>query len=156
MDIDKAHRAFQSETMRKTFLLFLAVLSVFLGCGTEPTPHYNRTKVLTFANPLPKKPYGTVKLIQSQTPYGTPQAEIEGKYDVLALMTVEGHAGEEAAFIKAFLYRAADLGADALILYRGDVVGGQEGMAIAAKSGAFGFTNPSQDAVYRGEAIHFQ
>ncbi len=155
MDIDKAHRVLQNKTMRKTIIPLLAVLSVFLGCA-EPTPHYNRTKVLTFEKPLPKKPYGTVKLIQSQTPYGSVQNEVEGKYDVMALMTVEGHAGEEAAFIKAFLYRAADLGADALILYRGDVVGGQEGMAIAAKNGAFGFTNPSQDAVYRGEAIHFR
>ena len=97
-----------------------------------------------------------MELIQSQTAYGSVQNEIERKYDVLALMTVEGHAGEEAAFIKAFLYRAADLGADALILYRGDVVAGQEGMAIAAKNGALGFTSPSQDAIYRGEAIHYR
>jgi hypothetical protein len=143
--------------MKKRLIPILAVLSIFLGCGTEPTPHYNRTTILTFTNtPLPKKKYGTVKLIQSQTSYGSVQNEVEGKYDVLALMTVEGHAGEEAAFIKAFLYRSADLGADALILYRGDVVRGQEGMAIGAKNAGLGFTNPSQDAVYRGEAIHFK
>jgi hypothetical protein len=142
--------------MRKSLISVIAILLLFLGCSTEPTPHYNRTKVLTFQPSLTKKSYGTVKLIQSQTPYGAVQNEIERKYDVIAMMTVEGHAGEEAAFIKAFLYRAADLGADALILYRGDVVVGQEGMAIAARNGAFGFTNPSQDAVYRGEAIHFK
>jgi hypothetical protein len=145
----------QNNTMRRTIIPLLAILSFFLGCA-EPTAHYNRTKVLAFEKPLTKKPYGTVKLIQSQTPYGAVQSEVTGKYEVLALMTVEGNAGEEAAFIKAFLYRAADLGADALILYRGDVVGGQQGMAVAAKNGAFGFTSPSQDAVYRGEAIHFK
>jgi hypothetical protein len=141
--------------MKSTLVFILAILSLALGCA-EPTTHYNRTKVLTFEKPLLKKPYGTVKLIQSQTPYGSVQNEVEGKYDVIALMTVEGHAGEEAAFIKAFLYRAADLGADALILYRGDVVGGQAGMNVAVNNGAYGFTNPSQDAVYRGEAIHFK
>jgi len=134
----------------------LAILSIFLGCA-EPTPHYNRTKILTFtATPLPKKPYGTVKLFQSETPYGSAQKEITDKYDVIALMTVEGHAGEEAAFIKAFLYRAADLGADAVILYRGNVVAGQEGLAVAGRNVGFGFTNPSQEALFRGEAIHFK
>ena len=141
--------------MRKTIIPILAVVSFLLGCA-ESTPHYNRTKVLTFEAPLPKKPYGTVKLFQSKTPYGSIQDEIAVKYDVIALMTVEGRAGEEAAFIKAFLYRAADLGADAIILYRGSVVAGQEGLGGGA-NGTFGFReNPSQDAVYRAEAIHFR
>ncbi len=73
-------------------------------------------------------------------------------------MSVEGNAGEEAQFIKAFLYRAADVGADAIIFYRGNVVAGQGGGAwIAGAKGGFGLpTNPTQDAVYRAEAIHFK
>ena len=155
MEVDKFWQPLQNQNMRKTIVPFLAVLSFLLGCA-ESTPHYNRTKVLTFETPLPKKPYGTVKLIQSKTPYGSVQDEITGKYDVIALMTVEGRAGEEAAFIKAFLYRGADLGADAIILYRGSVIAGQEGMSVPLKNGSIGFESPSQDAVYRGEAIHFK
>jgi hypothetical protein len=141
--------------MIKSIILILATFLFLVGCA-EPTPHYDRTKVLNFGNPLPKKRYGTVQLIQSDTPYSSVQKNLERKYDVLALMTVEGRAGEEAAFIKAFLYRAADLGADAIILYRGNVVGGQDGMGVATTKGGFAFTNPSQDAVYRAEAIRYK
>jgi hypothetical protein len=125
----------------------LAILSLLLGC--ESTPHYNRTKIVMIGATLPKKPYGTVKLFQSK-------AEVTGSYDVIALMSVEGNPGEESAFIKAFLYRAADVGADAIILYRGGVVAGQQGIG-AGGNGVFGFLeSPSQDAVYRSEAIHFK
>jgi hypothetical protein len=141
--------------MKKTIIPLLVVLALLVGCA-EPTPHYKRTKILNLGESFPKKSYGSVKLIQSDTPYGTAQKQIEGKYDVIALMTVEGHAGEEAAFIKAFLYRGADLGADAIILYRGNVVSGQDGLAVGTSKGGFGYTNPTQDAVYRGEAIHFK
>ena len=75
--------------MSKTVFPFLAVLMFLVGCA-EPTPHYDRTKVLTFETPLPKKPYGTVKLIQSKTPYGSPQEEIKEKYDVIALNPKSG------------------------------------------------------------------
>jgi hypothetical protein len=125
------------------------VAALFFATGCESTPHYNRTKVLALEAPLPKKPYGTVKLFQSKQ-------EVTGKYDVMALMTVDGNPGEEAAFIKAFLYRAADLGADAIIFYRGDVAAGQQGLGGGA-NGAFGFfQSPAQDAVYRAEAIHLK
>src|ERR1039457_4640879 len=127
--------------MKTPLIPILAVVSLLLGC--ESTPHYNRTKVLTLGTPLPKKPYGTVKLYQSKE-------EVPGNYDVIAMMSVEGNAGEEAAFIKAFLYRAADLGADGMILYRGSIAVGTEGGGwIVGKNGGFGLpSNTTQDAVY--------
>jgi hypothetical protein len=133
--------------MRKTLFAAVIALTTILGC--ESTPHYNRTKIVVVGTTFYKKPYGTVKLFQSK-------AEVTDAYDVVALLSVEGNAGEESAFIKAFLYRAADVGADAVIFYRGNVAVGQAGLAVAGNNGAFGFTNPSQDAVYRGEAIHFK
>jgi len=60
-----------------------------------------------------------VKLYQSKE-------EVPSSYDVIAIMSVEGKAGEEAQFIKAFLYRAADLGADAVIFYRVSLAAGTE------------------------------
>lgn len=124
-------------SMKTQGVLALVVLLGVLGC--ESTPHYDRTKVVVIGTTYPKKAYGTVKLFQDK-------AEVPGQYDVIALMSVEGNAGDEAAFIKAFLYRAADLGGDAIIFYRGNVVGGQTGIG-AGGNGGFGLiTTPSQDA----------
>jgi hypothetical protein len=149
MAMDKLHRIPQHNTMKKMILPVVAVLSLILGC--ESTPHYNRTKIVMVGPTLPKKSYGSVKLFENKV-------DVTGQYDVLALMSVEGNAGDEAAFIKAFLYRAADVGADAIILYRGSVVAGQEGGAwVVGAKGGFGLpTNPTQDEVLRGEAIHFR
>jgi hypothetical protein len=73
-------------------------------------------------------------------------------------MSVEGKAGDEARFIKAFLYRGADLGADGVILYRVSITGGTEGGGfIVGKGGGFGLpSSTNQDAVFRGEAIHLK
>jgi hypothetical protein len=135
--------------MKSLALLVTLLLPVISGC--ESTPHYNRTKVVFLGQPSPKKPYGTVKLFQAKE-------EATKPYDVIALMSVSGNAGEEAAFIKAFLYRGADMGADAVIFYRVSLAGGQEGGGfLAGRNGAFGLpTHPTQDGVYRGEAIHFK
>ncbi len=63
--------------------------------------------------------------------------------------------GCESTLIKAFLYRAADLGADGVIFYRGSLAAGTEGGGWLG--GGFGrAVKPSQDAVYRGEAIHLK
>ena len=135
--------------MKKTLIPLLVITSLLLGC--ESTPHYNRTKVVNVGTPLPKKPYGSVKLYQSKE-------EVPSDYEVIAIMSVEGKAGEEAQFMKAFLYRAADLGADAVIFYRVSLAAGTEGGGwIVGKGGGFGLPyNTSQDAVYRGEAIHLK
>lgn len=100
---------------------------------------------------MPQKPYGTVKLFQSKE-------EVPASYDVIAIMSVEGKAGEEAAFMKAFLYRAADLGADAVIFHRVSLAAEIEGGGwVVDKSGGFGLPfRTRHEAVYRGEAIHLK
>ena len=135
--------------MKKTLIPLVLVTTLLAGC--ESTPHYNRTKVVTMGELSPKKPYGSVKLYQSKE-------EVPGSYDVIAIMSVEGKAGEEAQFIKAFLYRAADLGADAVILHRVSLAAGTEGGGwILGKGGGFGLPyKTTQDAVYRGEAIRLK
>jgi hypothetical protein len=85
----------------------------------------------------PKKPYGSVKLYQDKS-------EITKKYEVMALMTLEGDAGDEARFVTAFLCRAADLGADGVILYRGP----QQNVAGP-------WWTSGVHAAYRAEAIRF-
>ena len=144
-----ANRGQSTNIMKKTLVPILIIVSLLLGC--ESTQHYNRTKVVTLGTPLPKRPYGSVKLYQAKE-------EVSGNYDVIAMMSVEGKAGEEAQFIKAFLYRAADLGAEGLILYRVSFAAGTEGGGwILGKNGGFGLpSKTSQDAVFRGEAIHFK
>ena len=135
--------------MKKMLIPVLAISSLLIGC--ESTPHYNRTKVVSIGTPRPKKPYDSVKLYQSKE-------EVGASYELIAIMSVEGKAGEEAQFIKAFLYHAADLGADGLILYRVSLASGTEGGGwVVGNKGGFGLpTNPAQDAVYRGEAIHLK
>jgi hypothetical protein len=125
------------------------VAAVFLAClltGCESCPHYNRTQmmgpnggqVVTSA----KKPYGSVKLYQDK-------AEVPRPYDVVAVLMVAGDKNEEAKFITAFLYRAADIGADGVILHRA-------GEQIASVPGPFFSTITSMQAAYRGEAIRFR
>lgn len=127
------------------------LLAAVLVAGCESTPHYNRTKAVMLGTPGPAKPHGSVGLYESKEAVGAP-------YEVISMMTVEGHAGEEAAFIKAFLYRAADVGADGLILYRGPVAAGVEGGGlIATRKGAFSIPGQlTHEAVYRGEAIRIK
>jgi hypothetical protein len=133
----------------KKLIPLIAVVLLLTGC--ESTPHYNRTKVVTLGTAFPKKPYGSVKFYDAKE-------QVPGAYDVVAIMSVEGKAGEEAQFIKAFLYRAADLGADGLILYRVSMAAGIEGGGwVAGTHGGFGLpANTTQDAVFRGEAIHLR
>jgi hypothetical protein len=89
-------------------------LLVCLLFGCEPVRHYNRLEVAPFAGPakVPKeqrRPYGTVKVFQTV-------ADIKRPYEVIGMMSCEGSAGEEAAIVRAMLYRAADMGADGLLL----------------------------------------
>ena len=95
--------------MKTKLTIFLLSLALF-GC-TEPVPHYDRLQVAVFyGNEVPaKKPYGSV------IPYYT-QQDVPGKYRAVAFMSCEGNVNEEAAIMKAMLYRAADLGADGILL----------------------------------------
>jgi hypothetical protein len=56
------------------------------------------------------------------------------------------------------LYRAADLGADGLILYRVSLAAGTQGGGwVMGKDGGFGLPyNAAQNGFYRGEAIHLK
>ena len=134
----------------KVCIFLITVALTLVGCQ-EPTRHYDRTEVVALESPRPKKRYGSVKFYQSK-------ADVPGHYDIIAILSVEGKAGEEAAFIKAFLYRAADLGGDGVIFYRVSVAGGTEsggwtiGFGQNRDSGSP--LKLSQDGVYRGEVIH--
>lgn len=129
-------------------LAILSLVTLALAAGCESTPHYNRTKAVLLGTPGPARPHGSVRLYEGKEAVGAP-------YEVISMLSVEGHAGEEAAFIKAFLYRAADVGADGLILYRGPVAAGvQGGGFVITRNGGFGGASQvTQDAVFRGEAI---
>jgi len=96
----------------KTKLLLLLGVLLLSGCGGEPCPHYNRLQVAAFygTDPRPaKKPYGTV------IPFDTPN-DVKRPYRAIGFMSCEGTVGEEGGILKAMLYRAADMGADAIIL----------------------------------------
>jgi len=145
--------------MKKAVLPGLAIAFLITGCA-EPCPHYYRTNVVSLngqPTEIPSsqygkvRPYGSVKFFQSKE-------EVTNPYDVVAIMTVSGKPEEEEKFIKAFLYRAADLGADGVIFYRvnlatkieggGWVMGQNVGVGLPVQS--------SQEANYRGEAIRFK
>jgi hypothetical protein len=149
--------------MKKMILPILATIWLFVGCS-EPVPHYNRVAVASLTgapSDVPVKmhgkvkPYGSVKLFQSKE-------EVAGNYNIIAIMSVEGQAGDEAKFITAFLYRAADLGADAIILYRvnlATVITGSSGGFVVGSHGGFGWESPGDthnQAFYRAEAIRFK
>jgi len=100
----------------KTWLFFLAIALFTFGC--EPVPHYNRVQVASLTSQPNKvpikmqgkvKPYGTIKLFQNKQ-------EVNVPYEVIGIMSVQGVRGDEAKFMTAFMYRAADLGADAVVL----------------------------------------
>jgi hypothetical protein len=108
----------ESFNMKKSVITIACIASLLLGC--EVCPHYNRIKVGSLTGApvaaYPKKEYGTVKLYRDKS-------EVTEKYEVFALMSLQGDPGDEPRFIKAFLYRAADMGADGVILTRGESVG---------------------------------
>ena len=122
--------------MHLRFTLYTVILLLVVGC--ESTQHYNRTQVVQLGPQVQAKPYGSVRLFLNPN-------EVRTSYEITAIMSVEGSAGDEAAFMKAFLYRAADLGADGVIFYRVSMV---EGIGL--------LSSPLQDVVYKGEAIRFR
>lgn len=137
----------------KPTIILSTILAVALLTGCESTPHYNRTKLILLSPALPKRPYGSVKFYQDKS-------ELAGQnYEVIAFMSVSGDQGDEARFIKAFLYRAADVGADGIIFYRGDAVVGKSGTDLFIAGNRGGFMLPSRttlNGIYRAEAIKFK
>ena len=114
--------------MKKMIFSGLAVLSLFLGCASAT--YYGRVKVEVIGATAAKKPYGTVECFQSKE-------KVTASYDVIANMSIEGETGDETGVIKAFQDRAAEIGADAVILDRGNDAAGK-------------------NAINRAEAIHFK
>jgi hypothetical protein len=109
--------------VKKVF--FPCLLVIACGCasdgrlreviGREPVIHYNRLNVASFAGHVqrfptpPQRPYGTVKVFETPGNVGQP-------YDLIGMMSCEGELREEAEIVRAMLYRAADMGADGVIL----------------------------------------
>lgn len=136
-----------SDLMKPTLILLVSI--AFLSAGCESTPHYDRTKVLNLLPGGPKRPHGSAKIWQAKT-------EVPGAYDVLAILTVSGDAGEEALFLKAFLYHADDLGGDGVLVERVNLAVGQQGGFVLGSKGGFGGTQVSQNGLYRGEVIRLK
>ena len=93
----------------KRLIFALACIVVVSGC--EPCPHYDRLQVAAF--------YGTVKPHRKPRtaviPFDTP-TKVGRPYRVIGFMSCEGTVGEEGGILKAMLYRAADMGADGVVL----------------------------------------
>jgi uncharacterized protein YcfL len=97
--------------------LLLVVGGLLLcGCASseprhEQSRYYKRLEVAEFngGGPHVKKPYGSV------VPFNTDD-EVKQPYEPIGFMTFEGKMSEESGILKAMLDRAADLGADAVIL----------------------------------------
>jgi hypothetical protein len=93
-------------------LVSILIALVLSGCAGEPCRDYNRLQVATFYGPnvhAAKKQYGTV------VPFETPQ-DVKRPYQVIGFMSCEGNVGEEGGILNAMLYRAADMGADGILL----------------------------------------
>lgn len=131
----------------------LPLLAALLMAGCEPCPHYNSLRCAEFAGatPLVKKPYGTI------TPYQTP-ADVARAYTVIGFMSTEGSAGDEGAILKAMLYRAADMGADGIILNPPSV--GQESLGsgdnINVRLGWAAMIGNGDNRAFRAQVIKFK
>lgn len=130
---------------RKNVILLLGLLGVVIlsqGCSSEPVRHYKRLQAASYVGSLPKKAYGTVRFFQ------TPE-EIKQPFEVIGLMTCEAPAGDEAGVINAMLYRAADMGADAVLLFPRKKSDENVSVGLPALLG-------SSDRVYRAQAIRLK
>jgi len=141
----------KSRTFRQVVSVSLLFLAAWLVVGCEPVRHYNRLQVANFSGPTKptRKPYGTVKIFQTAK-------EIKHPYEVIGMMSCEGSAAEEAGIINAMLYRAADLGADGVLLNTA-TAGAEDvtGSRINIQYGAPMLGNGNQRA-YRAQAIRFK
>jgi hypothetical protein len=93
------------------------VASSHFGC--EPVRHYNRLQIATFEQGLPRRPYGSVKVFREPS-------DVNRQYEVIGEMSCEGSAGDEAGILNAMHYKAADMGADGVLLNDGPRVPGEQ------------------------------
>lgn len=134
--------------MKCTTLVGIVALALATGC--EPCKHYNRLQVAAFAGgPVQKRPYGTIEVFQTAD-------DVKRAFKPIGLMTCEGSAEEEAAILNAMLYRAADMGADGVVLNTGGVGGASaETSRIDVRFGWAAFIGNGHQRAYRAEAIRF-
>lgn len=133
----------------KRLSILLALACCLSFCGCEPCPHYNRLQVASYCGPVKapealRKPYGTIRPYRSEQEIGRP-------FEVIGFMSCQGSSAEEGGILQAMLYRAADMGADGLLL------GGapQVGMRTASTSSTppdFGASNATPGGVGSGPA----
>ena len=131
---------------------FSLLLSLILVWGCEATPHYNRLQVATFnmSGPITKKPYG------STVPFETPE-DVKQPYEVVGYMSCEGSVSDEGSILKAMLYRAADMGADGIILNPKRISTEQaaSGQNINVKWGWMAMIGNGNNCAFRAQAIRF-
>jgi hypothetical protein len=123
---------------------------MFLAVGCTPMAHPNRLRVAPFQT-VAAKPRGGVQVFQQAV-------DIKRPYKVIALLTTDADAADEAAVLKAMLERAADLGADGL-LFGAPKSGEKDGkLEIKIGWGALRLTRETDKGsrrIYRAEAIMF-
>ena len=134
----------------------LILFSVLILSGCAPCQHYNRLQVAAFygsAKPV-KKPYGTV------IPFDTPN-DVKRSYRVIGFMSCEGSVGEEGGILKAMLYRAADMGADGILLNASKIsqenlTANNQKMNINVTTGLIGeMIGNGNKRAFRAQAIQF-
>ena len=142
-------------SMREAHLVgFLVGVACFVvACGSEPVRDYNRIRVAPFAGNLQHKQYGTVKVFQAPD-------DVKRPYEVIGLMSCEASAGDEAAILNAMLYRAADMGADGILLnaprFGGEDVDNHKVDIGVSSVGWNALIGGGNSRAYRSQAIRFK
>ena len=137
-------------------ILLLSAATFLAASGCAPCQHYNRLQVAAFYGPgRPiKKPYGTV------IPFDTPN-DVKRPYRAIGFMSCEGTVGEEGGILKAMLYRAADMGADGIILNASKIsqenlTANNQKMNINVTTGLIGeMIGNGNNRAFRAQAIQF-
>jgi hypothetical protein len=98
---------------------------------------------------LEKKPYGTVRPYQTAKEVGRP-------FETMGFMSCEAPAADEAAVLKAMLYRAADMGADGVLLNPMPLSGESTTNDLDTHVGWAAVIGNGDDRAYRAQAIRFK
>ncbi len=106
-EIDHRRKSHRSRRQLAWASLLLGTLILTVAC--EPVPHYNRLQAAILIKGLPRRPYGSVHVFQFAD-------EVNRPYQPVGILSCDGTPGEEAGILNAMLYRAADMGADAIVL----------------------------------------
>ena len=131
-------------------LVFLSLSLFLVGC--EAVPHYNRVQSVSFVGAPPRKAYGTVRVFQTAE-------EVKRKFEVVGQLSCEASAGDEAAILKAMLYRAADMGGDGLLLNiprnSAEVLTDPSTTRVDVRMGWAAMIGNGNNRAYRAQVIRF-